>query len=357
MHWTQFGRVGTSLDSIPKAKIEIRRDSQRDGEHDFERDFERVVRESRPTTTTGADVEKTPGPESQGPGDAIEQAQDDNASAPPDATSPRTNDAGATEQAAPEAIVDVDAPTSFGASNDGAPDTEIASDRRTAPQAAPVAVPGVVTPLPSPTLAVAAPAAQAATAQAPSIGAARTDATSTTAAHVRSSTAHSVRNTTPAIMTEEQHAHLLRRIALAASETGGEMRLLLEPANLGALGVRLRIDGNTLRLELRAEHGEVAALLERDAARLKQDLAERGLDVQDLDIGTSTRDEQQSAQRDFENEHAPTREFLEQIAEDGTPDAQVVMRDATDAIFDAVRNDSFQPDTNSTTRVVIDTIA
>ncbi len=116
--------------------------------------------------------------------------------------------------------------------------------------------------------------------------------------------ASSVRNTMPALLTEEQHVSLLRRIAMAATERGGELRLLLEPAQLGSLGVRLRIDGNAVRLELRADSAEVAALLERDASALEAELAAQGLSIDGFDIGSSSREEQHEAQRRFEDEVA-----------------------------------------------------
>ncbi|HMQ22407.1 MAG TPA: flagellar hook-length control protein FliK, partial [Planctomycetota bacterium] len=89
-----------------------------------------------------------------------------------------------------------------------------------------------------------------------------------------------------------------------ATERGGELRLLLEPAQLGSLGVRLRIDGNAVRLELRADSAEVAALLERDASALEAELAAQGLSIDGFDIGSSSREEQHEAQRRFEDEVA-----------------------------------------------------
>ena len=98
-------------------------------------------------------------------------------------------------------------------------------------------------------------------------------------------------------ISQNQRDSIIRRVALALSTGGGEMRLQLQPQHLGHVAVRLQLEDRSLRLELRAERAEVSEALGRDLEALRHALQEQGLDVEHFDVRQDAR-----AARDFERD-------------------------------------------------------
>ena len=98
-------------------------------------------------------------------------------------------------------------------------------------------------------------------------------------------------------ISQTQRDSIIRRVALALSEGGGEMRVQLQPHELGHVAMRLKLEGRSLRLELRAERHEVSEVLGRDLDSLRHALQEQGLDVEHFDVRQDAR-----ASRDFERD-------------------------------------------------------
>ena len=78
---------------------------------------------------------------------------------------------------------------------------------------------------------------------------------------------------------------VFRQIAMRLSPTGaGEIRMLLDPADLGELDIKIRIDGNVMNLTIVTERPELAQELSQDIASLRDSLRAQGLDVGQTDI-------------------------------------------------------------------------
>jgi flagellar hook-length control protein FliK len=83
------------------------------------------------------------------------------------------------------------------------------------------------------------------------------------------------------------------------ADGGGEMRLVLQPPDLGQLDLRLVMDqGNRLNLTIAAERDDMAQLLQRHLDELKQTLQQAGLDVAGAEVQTRSEYERQRREQD-----------------------------------------------------------
>lgn len=86
-----------------------------------------------------------------------------------------------------------------------------------------------------------------------------------------------------------EHARdsVFKQVLMQLTEGGGEMRMRLEPPELGELDLRLVVSsGNQLSLSVAAERADVAQLLQRHLDELKQTLQQAGLEVTGASIET-----------------------------------------------------------------------
>lgn len=86
-----------------------------------------------------------------------------------------------------------------------------------------------------------------------------------------------------------EHARdsVFKQVLMQLTEGGGEMRMRLEPPDLGELDLRLVVTaGNQLSLSVSAERADVAQLLQRHLDELKHTLQQAGLDVTGASIET-----------------------------------------------------------------------
>lgn len=89
---------------------------------------------------------------------------------------------------------------------------------------------------------------------------------------------------------EEARASIFRQIAMRLTPEGGEMRMRLDPPELGQLNLHMVVDkAGSMRLQIVAERPEIASVIERHLGELKQTLAEQGIDVAQADIQFSER--------------------------------------------------------------------
>ncbi|MBM3963132.1 MAG: flagellar hook-length control protein FliK, partial [Planctomycetes bacterium] len=92
-----------------------------------------------------------------------------------------------------------------------------------------------------------------------------------------------------------------------AGDGGGEMRLVLQPPDLGQLDLRLVMDqGNRLSLTIAAERQDMAHLLQRHLDELKQTLQQAGLDVAGAEVQTRSEYERQRREQDAAPQGAVT---------------------------------------------------
>ncbi len=110
----------------------------------------------------------------------------------------------------------------------------------------------------------------------------------------------------PAVqMAEAARDSVFRQVALRMNGEGGEMRILLDPPELGKLDLQMVVEkGGTVHLSLIAERPELALILEKHMAELRQTLQAQGLSIGNTDV--RARDQGQEEQNS--NERSPRGE-------------------------------------------------
>lgn len=116
---------------------------------------------------------------------------------------------------------------------------------------------------------------------------------------------------------------IFRQIALQLTPDGGEMNVLLDPPQLGELAMKLVVDGDKLRLTVIAERPEVAAMMQKHLAELRQHLETQGLTVTEADV--RARDPHEQHQREAARDGSRHANHDEQDAAD-TPDLSRMKR-------------------------------
>ncbi|MBT6149285.1 MAG: flagellar hook-length control protein FliK, partial [Gemmatimonadetes bacterium] len=80
---------------------------------------------------------------------------------------------------------------------------------------------------------------------------------------------------------------VVRNMAALARNGVSEMRLQLQPGDLGEIELRVRAMEGAVRAEVMVQHPEVKALLETQMDRLRAALASQGLELEGFDVGVS----------------------------------------------------------------------
>ena len=130
-----------------------------------------------------------------------------------------------------------------------------------------------------------------------SANAALTNNTPTKAPSVQG--AYSARSAAQAQLLEQARDSVFKQIMLKLSGDGGEVRMRLEPPDLGQLDLRMTVEGgNKLSLLISADRQDINSLLHRHLDELKQTLQESGLEITGAEVQTRDEFEQQQAQRE-----------------------------------------------------------
>ncbi len=100
-------------------------------------------------------------------------------------------------------------------------------------------------------------------------------------------------------MLEQARDSVFKQIMLKLSNEGGELRMRLQPPELGQLDLRLTVEGgNKLQLLIAAERSDMAQLIQRHIEELKNTLQENGLEVTGAEVQTRDEFERQQAAAD-----------------------------------------------------------
>ncbi|HEX5052309.1 MAG TPA: flagellar hook-length control protein FliK [Planctomycetota bacterium] len=98
---------------------------------------------------------------------------------------------------------------------------------------------------------------------------------------------------------EQARDSVFKQILMKLNQDGGEMRMRLEPPELGELDLRLLVEGgNKLSLTIAAERQDMAQLLQRHLDELRQSLQGAGLDVTSAQVQTRGEFARQQQQAD-----------------------------------------------------------
>lgn len=104
-------------------------------------------------------------------------------------------------------------------------------------------------------------------------------------------------------MLEQARDSVFKQIMMKLNDDGGEMRMRLQPPELGQLDLRMTVEGgNKLTLLIAAERNDMAQLLQRHIEELKTTLAENGLEVTGAEVQTREDFERQQAARDAQGD-------------------------------------------------------
>ena len=116
-------------------------------------------------------------------------------------------------------------------------------------------------------------------------------------------------------MLEQARDSVFKQIMMKLNDDGGEMRMRLQPPELGQLDLRMTVEGgNKLSLLIAAERTDMAQLLQRHIEELKTTLAENGLEVTGAEVQTRDDFERQEAARDAQGDAGASHQ--EAFAED-----------------------------------------
>ena len=100
-------------------------------------------------------------------------------------------------------------------------------------------------------------------------------------------------------MLEQARDSVFKQIMMKMNADGGEVRMRLEPPDLGQLDLRMTVEGgNKLSLTLSADRQDINQMLHRHLEELKQALQQNGLEITGAEVQTRSEFESQQAQRD-----------------------------------------------------------
>ncbi len=113
-------------------------------------------------------------------------------------------------------------------------------------------------------------------------------------------------------LVDQARDSVFKQILMKVFDGGGEMRVRLEPPDLGELDLRMKVEnGNRLSLWIGAERSDVATMLQRNLDGLRDTLQAAGLDVADAQVGTrdgGNAHGQQGGDNGARDEHHPARD-------------------------------------------------
>lgn len=84
-------------------------------------------------------------------------------------------------------------------------------------------------------------------------------------------------------------AQLANLVVEQMDQGGGVARLVLDPPELGEIVIRVTTGGDVIRIDVRVDRPETAALLRERQIDLTSLLGERGLDLAELSLSTGSR--------------------------------------------------------------------
>ena len=129
----------------------------------------------------------------------------------------------------------------------------------------------------------------------------------------RAAAGYGTRNAASAQLLEQARDSVFKQILMKLKDDGGEMRVRLQPPELGELDLRLTVEGgNRLSLAIGAERPDMVQLLQRHLEELKQTLQQNGMEITGAEVQTRSEFErgngadgrQGGAASGGENDHA-----------------------------------------------------
>ncbi|MBW7956324.1 MAG: flagellar hook-length control protein FliK [Deltaproteobacteria bacterium] len=95
----------------------------------------------------------------------------------------------------------------------------------------------------------------------------------------------------PPAYAADMEKQLDEAVRISVRNGGGEVRMKLNPENLGELSIKLNLSNGAVTAEITAESHEAKALLEANSSMLKDSLAQQGLTLRECVINVNSRTE------------------------------------------------------------------
>lgn len=106
--------------------------------------------------------------------------------------------------------------------------------------------------------------------------------------------------------TQQWGGALASRIVTMVAEDIQQARIHLDPPELGSLEIKLQIHNQQATVHVQAQHGQVRDVLEAHAQRLRESLAEQGIDLSDFDVSEQSQQQGGGQQQFADAEHNQT---------------------------------------------------
>lgn len=137
--------------------------------------------------------------------------------------------------------------------------------------------------------------------------------------------AYSTRSAAQAQMLEQARDSVFKQIMMKLNADGGEVRMRLEPPDLGQLDLRMTVEGgNKLSLTIAADRGDINSLLQRHLDELKQTLQQSGLEITDAEVQTRKEFDQQRTQHEAHEGSSSADDTTNQDAETAPQSQQYI---------------------------------
>ncbi|MEO6594071.1 MAG: flagellar hook-length control protein FliK [Planctomycetota bacterium] len=137
--------------------------------------------------------------------------------------------------------------------------------------------------------------------------------------------------TASAELLEHARDSVFKQILMKLNGDGGEMRLRLQPPELGELDLRLMVEGgNKLSLTIAAERQDMAQLLQRHLDELRQSLQSAGLEVTSAQVQTRSEFARQQQQHDACHDGGGSSDILSEDQPKAVPRGSYVSAEGLD---------------------------
>jgi len=137
---------------------------------------------------------------------------------------------------------------------------------------------------------------------------------------------------TSSTMTNVQQSRFTQRVAnalLSAQQRGGDIRLRLNPPELGVLRIEIKMEAGVMRTHIEAETQAAKTLLMDNLAGLRDRLAEHNIKIEQFDVGVMDRQNPGSSDVPQDNSHRQDRQHASGDPSHGTARESDTSKDGT----------------------------
>lgn len=117
--------------------------------------------------------------------------------------------------------------------------------------------------------------------------------------------------------TKQWGGALASRIVTMVADDVQHARIHLDPPELGSLEVKMQIQNQHAVVHIQAQHGQVRDVLEAQAHRLRESLAEHGLELSEFDVSAQSQQQSEGRQQQYAQTEQQGSELASYSTEEG----------------------------------------